>query len=41
MMWLSRNSEVLNPFSFQKWEVNACTIKSGYSVLGLTDIQPC
>ena len=26
MMWLSRNTEVLDCFLPQKWEVNACSI---------------
>ena len=40
-MWLSRNTEVLDSFPTQKWEVNACFIWSGYSVLEFTNNQPC
>ena len=41
MMWLNRNIEVLDSFTHQKWEVNACAMLLGYSVFGLTDIHPC
>ena len=34
MMWLGRNTKVLDSFSTQKWEVNACSMRSGYLVLG-------
>ena len=40
-MWLSRNTWVLDSFSPQKWEVNACSMWSGYPVFGFTDIQLC
>ena len=32
MIWLNRNTKVLHSISPQKWEVNACSIWSGYSV---------
>ena len=35
MMWLSGNTKVLDSFPPQKWEVNACSIWSGYSVFGV------
>ena len=38
MMWLSRTTKVLDSFSPQKWKVNTCSLWSGYSVFGFTDI---
>ena len=40
-MWLNRNTKVLDSFSPQKWEVDACAMWSVYSVLGFTDNHPC
>ena len=31
MMWLSRNTEVLDCFLRQKWEVHVCSMQSGYT----------
>ena len=39
IMWLNRNTKVLDSFSPQKCEVNARSTWSGYSVFGFTDIQ--
>ena len=40
MMWLSRNTYVLDSFPSQKWEVYECSMWSGYSVfLGLLTIS--
>ena len=32
MMWLSRNTKEMDCFPPHKWEVNACSMRSGYSV---------
>ena len=32
IMWLSRNTRVMDSFSSQKWEVYICSMRSGYSV---------
>ena len=39
-MWLNRNTKVLESVPTQKWEVNACSIWSGYSVLSSLTISP-
>ena len=41
MMWLSRKTKLLDSFSPQKWEVSGCSMWSGYSVFGSTNIQSC
>ena len=41
MIWLSRNTKILDSFLPQKMEVYACSIWSSYSVSEFTDNQPC
>ena len=39
-MWLNRNIKLMESFPPQKWDVNAYSMWSGYSVFGFTDSQP-
>ena len=41
MMRWRRRPEVIDYFSPQKWEVNACFMWSSYSVVEFIDNQPC
>ena len=40
-MWLNRNTKLLEFFPPQKWDVNAYSMWSSYSMFGFTDSQPC
>ena len=38
-MWLNRNTKLMESFPPQKWDVNAYSMWSGYSVFRFTDSQ--
>ena len=39
MMWLRRNTKVLDSFYPSKWEINACSMWWGYSMFKFIDFQ--
>ena len=39
MMWLRRNTKVLDSFYPSKWEINACSMWWGYSMLRFIDFK--